>query len=183
MTLLEGKKKVLKLLDEYGSGVGEADEELLLRIVDLFDIAQKRMAQIRRIPALWELKRQEGVTDYAMPDDFLALRRIYRGGRVYRGFDWRAGKLVVPEEERESIRIEYSRLPATVSEKTPDDYVFEVAEDAAECMPFFVAGQCLICDLLQDGSALMEIYESMVKELGGETAAARGTIRNVLYRG
>lgn len=182
MTLLEGKNKVLKLLDEYGAGIG-AEEELELRMADFFDIAQKRMAQIRRIPALWELEREEGVTDYNMPEDFLSLRQIYRGGRPYKGYEWRAGKLVVPEDEREKILVEYSRLPATISEETADDYVFEVPEDAAVCMPFFVAGQCLISDLLQDGSVFMEIYERMVSELGGENTRSRLGIRNALFRG
>lgn len=182
MTLLEGKNKVLKLLDEYGVGEG-AEEELELRIADFFDIAQKRLALIRRIPALWKLERREGVSEYEMPEDLLTLRCIYRGGRPWKGYEWRAGKLVVPEEERESIVVEYSRLPATVSEETPDDYVFEVAEDAAQCMPFFVAGQCLISDLLQDGSAFMEIYERMVRELGAADPLGRSTVRNALFRG
>lgn len=182
MTFLEGKNKVLKLLDEYGAGVG-GEEELELRMADFFDIAQKRLAQIRRIPALRELERREGVTEYDMPEDFLALRCIYRGSRPWKGFEWRAGKLVVPESERERIVIEYCRLPATVTEETPDDYVFEIAEDAAQCMVFFVAGQCLISDLLQDGSAFMDIYERMVRELGGETAANRSAVRNTLFRG
>lgn len=183
MTLLEGKTKVLKLLDEYGAGVG-AEEELELRMADFFDIAQKRMAQIRRIPALWELERKTGVTDYDMPEDFLTLRQIYRGGRPYKGYEWRGGKLVVPENERERIVVEYCRMPATISEETPDDYVFEVSEEAALCMPFFVAGQCLISDLLQDGSAFMEIYERMVSELGGSgNGRGRMVIRNALFRG
>ena len=182
MTFGEGKSRVLKLLDEYGVGQG-GEEELELRMADFFDIAQKRMAQLRPIPALRELERQPGVTDYAMPGDFLALRRIYRGGRPYRGFAWRAGKLVVPESERQPVLIEYSRLPATVSEETEDDYVFEVAEDAAQCMPFFVAAQCLYSDLVQDGSAFMEIYERMVRELGAESTLSRGVVRNALYRG
>ena len=140
MTLGEGKRKALKLLDEYAGGM-DSDEELVLRMADFFDIAQKRMAQLRPIPALWQQDRRAGVTDYKMPADFQALRCVYRGGRPYKGYGWRAGMLVVPEWERESVLIEYDRLPTTIDEETEDDYVFEVAEDAAQCMPFFGAAQ------------------------------------------
>ena len=50
MTLGEGKRKVLMLLDEYSSG-GEltVDEDIEKKMADFFDTAQKDMASFKRI--------------------------------------------------------------------------------------------------------------------------------------
>lgn len=83
MTLGEGKKKVYELLDEYSSG-GEitVDDDIELKLADFFDMAQKRVAQVKRILAIKEIKRRDGVTEYAMPSGFGSLYRVWRDGQV-----------------------------------------------------------------------------------------------------
>ena len=47
MTLGEGKRKALMLMDEYSSsGVLTVDEDLELRMADFFDLAQKNIAAV-----------------------------------------------------------------------------------------------------------------------------------------
>ncbi len=55
MTLGEGKKKVYELLDEYGDG-SSVDEDLEARMADLFDIAQKKLAQVKKLFTVRELE-------------------------------------------------------------------------------------------------------------------------------
>ena len=74
MTLIEGKNKVYKLLDEYGMGEG-VDEELAAKMNGFFDTAQKDVAKISKIIKTVELT---GPGRHKMPTDFLALNRIWK---------------------------------------------------------------------------------------------------------
>ena len=60
MTLGEGKRKVLMLLDEYSSG-GEltVDEDIEKKMADFFDTAQKDMASFKRIIRTQEITEPE----------------------------------------------------------------------------------------------------------------------------
>ncbi len=165
VTLGEGKRKVLELLDEYGSGDG-FDEELELRLPDLFDIAQKRLAQLKKILRCVSVERQEGQREVELPADCLRLYRVWRGDRLCTlRCRLRGRSLLLPELGDGHFVLEYFAMPRTVDEETGEDYVFEIAEDAAQCMPFFVAAEVLAADPLQDGRVLLGIYEAMVNDL------------------
>ena len=57
MTLGEAKNKVYMLLDEHSTGGEiEHDRDLELKMVYFFDIAQKMLAQVRKIPR-WKTVR------------------------------------------------------------------------------------------------------------------------------
>lgn len=80
MTLGEGKKKVYELLDEYSSG-GELteDKDIELKLADFFDIAQKRVAMVKRIVAVKTINRTAGKTEYSMPGELRrAVPRVAR---------------------------------------------------------------------------------------------------------
>lgn len=184
MTLLEGKKKVYELLDEYSSGgVVTQDADLEARMADFFDIAQKRLSRISRIVRLARVERETGVTEYDLPADLQELSRVYRGGKVCRGAEIRGGKLIIPESDRESWELEYYAVPAAVSAATPDAYEFELGEDAAQAMPFFVAAQQLTADLVVDNTALLTLFRMMCEDLSARRADGALRIRNALYRG
>ena len=183
MTLGEGKRKVLELLDEYGSG-DNFDEELELRLPDLFDIAQKRLAQIKKIVRLLPLERREGEREIELPPDCLRLYRVWRDGRVCTlRCRLRGRRLLLPEGGGERFAIEYFAMPATVDAATAENYVFEIAEDAAQCMPFFVAAQLLAGDVMQDGRVLLGIYEAMVNDLDTALPELGQRVENRLYGG
>ncbi len=184
MTLAEGKKKVYELLDEYSSG-GEVsrDADLEAKMADFFDIAQKRLSRVSRIVKTAAVERAAGRTEYAPPADFQELRRVWRGGEPADGCRWRAGKLVIPADDTAAWELEYFAQPATVDADTADDYSFEIAEDAAQAMPFFVAAQQLASDLVVDGGTLLTLYQMMTEGLGSGVPGAQTRPRNVLFRG
>ena len=181
MTLAEGKRKVLMLIDEYSSG-GDVtvDEDIEAKMADFFDQAQKQVAQVKRLVKLVPIEREEGVTDYAMPSDFLSLKAVWRDGAVTGRYRWRAGKLVIPAGDTAAVEVEYFASPATIGPDTPDDYEFEVAPDAAECMPYFVAAQQLIVDLVVDYAALLQLYQLMLNTL--DTRGSGVELVNTFYR-
>lgn len=187
MTLGEGKKKVYELLDEYSSG-GELteDKDIELKLADFFDIAQKRVAMVKRIVAVKTINRTAGKTEYSMPGNFGGLYRVWRDGKVTGKYRWKGSKIVIPERDTAgTIEVEYFKIPETIDAETTDDTEFEVAEDAAQAMPFFVAAQHLFPDLVVDYSAYMEQFERMLQALDTRIpgSASGGGVTNSFYRG
>lgn len=187
MTLGEGKRKVLKLLDEYSSG-GEiqTDTDLEHRMIDLFDIAQKDVAQVKRIYRVAVLTLTGGTETqlYDLPQDMLELVSMRRDGRVTTKYDIIGGKLVAAGNDVGELLIEYTAMPAAIPDGADDSYVFEVAEDAAECLPYYVAAQVLMADLVIDFSPFWQIYLQKKAQLVPTVRRSGGSgVRNTLFRG
>ena len=136
MTLGEAKNKVYMLLDEHSAG-GEVehDEDIEKKMTAFFDMAQKTLAQIKKILREEVIVPTLGKTVYAMPENFYSLYRIWADGKnATRRFQWMGGKLVIPEGCAE-VTVEYFAMPPTIPTDAPDSYEFEIAPDACECMP------------------------------------------------
>ena len=185
MTLGEAKEKVYMLLDEHSAG-GEVehDEDIEKKMVCFFDTAQKQLASVRRIVKVKRLRPERGKTEYAMPSDFRQLFRVWRQGRVVTSrYGWRGGKILIPERDTgHEIVVEYFANPATIPEDAGDDYEFELPEDACECMPFFVAAQQLLPDLVMDYSAMLRMYELAVSRLSVELPGENARIAQTFFR-
>ena len=181
MTLSDGKRKVYMLMDEYSSGgVVTPDADIENKMADFFDTAQKQVAAIKPIRRVFTVERVSGQTDYAMPADYRKLICIRRDGKKTRRYDWRAGALVIPKGDTAEVEVEYCAWPATITPETPDTYEFEVAEDAQQAMPFYVASQQLISDLVLDYSALRGEYNAALAAITQDDTGA-GMMRQVLY--
>lgn len=186
MTFGEGKNKVYMLLDEHSAGGSvDHDEDIELKMAGFFDICQKNLAQIRRIVKAETIQREKGKTLYEMPKNFSALRRIWRNGVVAtRRYKWMAGKMIIPEDDTGEITVEYYAMPKTIDSQTKDTEEFEIAEDAAQCMPFFVAAQQLAVDLVVNTNVLLNLYDRMVMNLPrGIPGESGGGMRQTFYRG
>ena len=125
MTLGEGKKKVYELLDEYSSG-GELteDKDIELKLADFFDIAQKRVAMVKRIVAVKTINRTAGKTEYSMPGNFGGLYRVWRDGKVTGKYRWKGSKIVIPERDAAgTIEVEYFKIPETIGAETTDKVI------------------------------------------------------------
>ncbi len=166
MTLGEGKRKVYMLLDEYSSGGAVTeDADIEAKMADFFDIAQKQVSEIKKIRRMHIVERVAGQTVYPMPKDFLKLVRVWKGDMVTKALRWKGNSIIIPENEKAPIEIEYFAMPTTIAPGTPDDYEFEVGEDAAKALPYFVASQQLVADLVMDYGALYAIYQNMLGTL------------------
>lgn len=184
MTLGEGKKKVLELMDEYSSGGQVAlDADIEKKMTDFFDIAQKEVAKIKKIRRTYAIEREAGKTAYAMPEDFMELEAVYVDGvQRTRGLSWRGKQLILPAWLRGKVEVDYFAMPATIPTNAENDYAFEVDEDAANAMPFFVAAQQLITDLIIDYGALYALYQACLSTL--DTTRPGGIrLRNTFFRG
>ena len=184
MTLGEGKEKVLKLLDEYSSG-GEVtvDEDIAHKMAAFFDTAQKEMAGHSRIIRETKITLDGTAKTHEMPKDFSGVFRIWRNGSLTQRYAFRGKKLVAPAGDTADLVVEYFAVPETINADTRDDYVFEVSEEAANCLPFFVAAQHLLPDLVVDYSVFWDIYISMRAALDVTLPSSGGAaVRQTLFR-
>ena len=181
MTLDEGKRKVLMLLDEYSSG-GEltADEDILLRMNDFFDMAQKDMAQWQPILRRTELTLS-GTGQDALPEDVGRVTRIRKDGKPARGYEILDRAVLYGAGDTATLTLDYFAVPATITPATADAYRFEVSEEAANCLPFFVAAQQLIPDLVVDYGSFYALYQQM-KGAVQRSAGTGGGMRQALWR-
>lgn len=184
MTLGDGKRKVLMLLDEYSSG-GEltADEDIGKKMNDFFDMAQKEIASYKKI-----IRKADIVPDgkggyHALPENFAGIFRIWKNGRLTQKYPVIDKALVLPAGDTTPLTLEYFVVPETINSETKDDYKFEVDEDAANCLPFFVAAQHLLPDLVVDYSAFWNTYLTMRAALDITLpTSGGGGVRQSLYR-
>ena len=181
MTLGEGKRKVYMLLDEYSSsGNITEDKDIEAKMADFFDMAQKQVAEIKKLRRVAKLSPLAGTVLYPLPGDFLKLIRIWQGDKTLSRRSFRGEELFIPQAFGEEVEIEYYALPKTISPDTPDDYVFEVGEDGAKALPFFVASQQLLSDLVMDHGALFSIYQSMLSTIPAHQGESH-TLVNSFY--
>lgn len=185
MTLGEGKRKVRKLLDEYSSG-GEitVDEDIEHRLADLFDLGQKDVAQVKKIyrTITLELTGGEGLQKYELPADLLELVHIRCDGRITGKYTVIGRELVADGNDRSTLLIEYAALPATIPADAGDDYELEVEEDAANCIPYYVAAHCLLADLVTDFSPYWQIYLQKKAQLRSAVRrSGSGGVRQMLF--
>ena len=186
MTLGEGKKKVYMLIDEYSSGGAiTEDEDIELKMTAFFDIAQKDVAKKQKIVKSVTLpqKTESGAKSWHMPKDFVSVYRVWVNGKISRRNYLFHKNEIVPVGDERSLEVEYFAVPETINEDTPDEHEFEVKEDGAQAMCFYVAAQQLFVDLVVDYGMLyqeyMRHYSQLDETVGGEM---QRTVHNVLWR-
>lgn len=156
MNLGAAKNKVLKLLDEYSSGGAiTPDTDINNKMNDFFDIAQKDMASYAKIRKTVTIELDGENTD--LPANFKSYFRVWRDGKRWKKPLIIGNKMQTAGEYGEMI-LEYIATPTTITDETPDSYEFEVSEEAANCLPFYVAAQQLITDLVVDYQAFWQMY-------------------------
>lgn len=185
MTLKEAKNKVYMLLDEHSAGGEiEHDEDIELKMTCFFDIAQKQLSRIKPILKTRRFVAQSGKTEYAMPDGFRRVWRIWRDGDTMTSrYRWRGGKLLIPERDAGSeFIVEYFADPEDIPADADDSYEFELAADACECMPYYVAAQQLLPDLVMDYSVMLAMYDRAVAALDTSLPGENQRITQRFYR-
>ena len=186
MTLGEGKDKVYMLLDEHSAG-GEVehDEDIEAKMTSFFDVAQKQLAQIKKIVKVRRITPVSGKSEYAMPADFMGLYRVWRDDvPATNRFQWRGGKIRIPERYVGcEIVVEYFAVPETIPADAPDTYEFEIAEEAAQAMPYYVAAQQLLPDLVMDYSGMLAMYNMMISQLDKSLPGENTRLVQTFFRG
>ncbi len=181
MTLGEGKRKTLMLLDEHSiDGAPVVNDDLNARMNDFFDMAQ------RDVSAWQPIVRRASVTldgtgSMALPEDVQRAVRIRRGGKNAPDCEAVDGRLLFRRGDTSVVTLDYIAAARPITPETPDDYDFEVSDEAANCLPYFVAAQQLVADLVVDYGAFYNLYLQMRAVL--PRASLPGGARQTLYGG
>lgn len=183
MTLGDAKRRVLMLLDEYSTdGVVRADADLSARMNDFFDAAQRDIAAWQPIVRRASVTL-DGTGAQALPEDVSRVFDIQRDGRCAAGVEVVDGKLVYPSGDTSRVTLDYLASPCAITPETSDDYAFEVSDEAANCLPYFVAAQQLVADLVVDYGAFYNLYLQLRALLPRTGQFASKPMRQALYRG
>lgn len=182
MELGDGKRKTLMLLDEYSSGgVLTLDEDISAKMNDFFDLAQKDMAAYKKILRS-ETIELDGSDFVELPENFKSIYRTWKNDRIRKPYTIREGKLYT-KGDTGIITLEYFAYPHTITPDTPDDYEFEVSDDAAQCLPFYVAAQQLITDLVVNYEDFWNMYLAHKGSLDTSIpGSGNATVRQTLWR-
>lgn len=172
MTLEDGKTKVAILLDEYDNSVIDPDAEG--KMPSLFDMAQKIIADLQPITRTVEIDPEPGIWVHPMPADFERAINVWQNGKTVER-RW-IGRSIISED---AVTVEYAAAPATINGDTDDTYAFEISEIACQAMPFFVAANCIVTDLVQNPNPLLNQWTLRLEEIRNRSGSTGGGQRRV----
>ncbi len=165
MTLREMKIKVLGLIEELNP-----DHELL---TDDPDIATKINSVINQI--MFELVRHKKLPGYVeipvKKGDLVDFTDIERAGKyevyqisIVRGIDceYKAQGTIIKALEDGVAEVDYFKYPESITDKTKENYEFELTPDVLEVMPYGIAADLLKSDVSTNyGRIYEERYEAL----------------------
>lgn len=168
MTLLEMKHKILRMIEEVGVNSLTDDVDIENKLNDVINQVMFELARIKKIPAVMYKN---------MADDYIFDLRTIEG--FYQLYGARFKDMYGNEKDIElfesiievpcegTLKIRYYKYPTRITDDTTDSaYVFELAEDALEVMPYGVAADLLKSDVSNNyGKVYAERYESMKQML------------------
>lgn len=163
MTLKEMKQKTLRLIEEINpeSEYLTDDPDISAKINDVINQIQFELARIKKIPERME-REIDDYKIYKMDDEVYQIFRI-TGCPT---FDIIGKEVIFPDDFEGTVTIYYYKYPDRITDKTKDNYTFELSDDALEIMPYGVAGDLLKSDVSNAyGNIYSQRYEQMKQQL------------------
>ena len=170
MNLKEMKQKVTRLIEEASTDTNKItdDPDIALKLNDVINQVMFEMARMKKIPDYVEIPVKENglirFEDIKTATD----KEVYQLD-IVRGieFEYKAEGTIIKALEDGIAEIEYFRYPERIKDDTDDDtYVFELSDDALECMPCGIAADLLKSDVSNAyGNVYAQRYQQMKQEL------------------
>lgn len=169
MTLLEMKKKVLGLIEELNPNSEKLtdDPDISTKINDVINQIMFELVRMKKISKYVEMEVSAGqlltLEDIGSEVGY----EVYQLGTVS-GVNhlYKANGTVLKILEGGTIEIDCYVYPERITEKTKDNYEFELSQDALEVMPYGIAADLLKSDISTEyGSIYATRYETMLSRL------------------
>ena len=164
MTLLEMKKKVLRLIEEINpnSDLLTDDPDIANKINDVINQIQNEIARIKKIPAKEELEVTKG--DEV---DFSEIAKDLFQINIVRGVENDIIGNTINFYGDGTAKIYYYKYPKQITYDTKDsEFTFDLSTDVLEIMPYGVAGDLLKSDISASyGQVYSNRYEQMLQRL------------------
>ena len=169
MTLREMKKKVLGLIEELNpdSEALTDDPDISTKINDVINQIMFELVRIKKMPGYVEIPVTEG--------DVIDFARVEKAGKyevyqivIVKGVrcEQKAQGTIYKVLENGTAEIEFYKYPERITEKTKDNYEFELSTDVLEIMPYGIAGDLLKNDISANyGEVYSKRYEAMIQRL------------------
>ena len=169
MTLGEMKNKVLGLIEELNpkSDVLTDDPDIATKINYVINQILYELARIKKIPKYFEMEVKKGdLVSFADLEKECGYE-VYQIGLVGGVKNSpKANGTVHKMLESGTAEIECYVYPERITEKTKNNYEFDLSADALEIMPYGVAADLLKSDISAEyGSIYAQRYESMKQML------------------
>lgn len=161
MTLLEIKKKTLQLIEEITDGTDLTnDPDIKAKLNSVINQVQFELARMKKIPAYKEVEVSDQVLDLNTLDNFYQLRLLRFNG------SYEIVENLVAFNGTGTAEVFYYKYPEVITDETPDDYSFELSQDALEILPYGVASDLLKSDVSTEyGAIYSQRYEIMLQRL------------------
>ena len=163
MTLEEMKIKTYSLIEEYNEDEDNLteDNDLATKMNSVINQIQNEICRYKKINAF--------ITKEVKKDDIMTLtdidENIYQLN-IIKDVDYeQLGDTIIFNEDG-TAKILYYKYPTQINNDTPDNYKFELTNDALEIMSYGVAGDLLKSDVSSNyGQIYSKRYESMLQGL------------------
>ena len=165
MTLKEMKTKVLALIEELNpnSATLTDDPDIEAKINSVINQIMYELCRLKKIPKYTEMEVTKG--------DIIEFADIEKAGgyEVYQvsnvsgvEFADKANCTVFKILESGTAEIDYFIFPERITDKTKDNYEFELSADVLEIMPYGIAADLLKSDVSAEyGTIYAKRYEEM----------------------
>lgn len=171
MTLLEMKKKILRLIEEISEGENLTDDpDIKAKLNDVINQIQFELARMKKIPVITTETITESNLEFGLKtlDDFYQLDRVIfkdNEGNELPDVEIFGNYITFPYAG--TARIYYFKYPKRITDYTKDDeYKFELSDDALEILPYGVAADLLKSDVSNNyGEIYSKRYETMLQRL------------------
>lgn len=164
MTLLEMKKKVLRLIEEINdkSALLTDDPDIANKINDVINQVQNEISRIKKIPGKMEkeVEKDEEINIENLDENIYQLNVIRGVSNII------IGNTII-FNEKGTAKIYYYKYPKQITYDTKDsEFTFDLSTDVLEIMPYGVAGDLLKSDISASyGQVYSNRYEQMLQRL------------------
>lgn len=169
MTLKEMKKIILGLIEELNpdSEYLTDDPDIQAKINDVINLIQLELARMKKISAYTtENVAAEQVFDLNTIDKFYQLRLLRFKNEAGQDAEYEIVENMVIFNQAGTATIFYYKYPEDITDKTSDEHVLELSQDALGIMPYGVAGDLLKSDVSTNyGAIYSQKYETMLQRL------------------
>lgn len=176
MTLLELKKKVLRMIEEESSNPEELtdDPDIEAKMNDVINQVMFELARMKKIPA----REVEKIGASSLEYELTSLPQFYQLDNI-RFVDVLGDPAevfifgnIAEFSTLGTATFYYYKYPKRITDSTEDDkYKFELSDDALEILPYGVAADLLKSDVSANyGQIYAERYETMLARLDSRTS-------------
>ena len=162
------KIKVLALIEEFNPNITSLtdDPDISAKINDVINQILFELARIKKIPKYFEMEVKSGdlvsFSDFEKECGYEVFQADVSGVQNVP----KANGTVFKIEESGTLEVDCYVYPERITDKTKDNYEFELSQDALEIMPYGIAADLLKSDVSSEyGTIYATRYENMKQML------------------